>query len=135
MVLAGVLTYTALGYATEALARRSRPRRRHYVVLCSLIVLVAIPLAGNTVVSYLVDNWTSRVDSAAKVWLQDTPDASVTQVEFESRTAHVYVRYTGTLPPVSGLLEQVSEVVPDGVRVVLDTTVRQEIKVGTVGQG
>jgi hypothetical protein len=56
-------------------------------------------------------------------------------VEFESTTAHVYVRYDGTLPPVSGLLDEVSKVVPDGVRVVLDTTVGTEVDVGTVGQG
>ena len=135
MVLAGVLTYTALGYTTESLVERARHRRQHYVVLWSLIILVAIPLAANSVVSYLVDNWTTRVDHAAQVWLKDTPDATVTKVEFESTTAHVYVRYTGTLPPVSGLLDEVSGVVPDGVRVVLDTTVGKEIQVGTVGQG
>lgn len=135
MVLAGVLTFTALGYATEALEQRARPRRRHYVVLWSLILLVAIPLAANTVVSYLVDYWTTKVDQAAQVWLQDTPGATVTKVEFESTTAHVYVRYNGTLPPVSGLLDQMSGEVPDGIKVVLDTSVGTEVKVGTVGQG
>jgi uncharacterized hydrophobic protein (TIGR00271 family) len=135
MALAGLLTFTALGYATEALVQEARPRRQSYVVLWSLIVLVAIPLAANSVVSYLVDYWSTRVDQAAQVWLQDTPGATVTKVQFESTTAHVYVRYNGTLPPVSGLLEQVSGVVPDGVKVVLDTSVGSEVEVGTVGQG
>jgi uncharacterized hydrophobic protein (TIGR00271 family) len=135
MVLAGVLTFTALGYATEALEQQARPRRHHYVVLWSLILLVAIPLAANTAVSYLVDYWTTRVDHAAKVWLQDTPGATVTKVEFDSTTAHVYVRYKGSLPPVSGLLDQVSGEVPDGIKVVLDTSVGTQVDVGTVGQG
>lgn len=134
MVLAGVLTYTALGYATEALVRLGRPRRKHYLVLSALIALVAIPLATNTIVSYVVDYWTTQVDHAAQTWLEDTPDATVTKVKFQSTTAHVYVRYQGTLPPVSGLLDEVGKVVPDGVQVVLDTSVGKELKVGTVGQ-
>jgi uncharacterized hydrophobic protein (TIGR00271 family) len=135
LVLAGVLTYTALGYTTEALGRRTRPRRQQYVVLWTLIVLVAVPLAANTVVNYLVDDWTGRVDHAAVVWLKDTPDATVTKVDFQSTTAYVHVRYDGTLPPVSGLLAEVSKVLPDGMHVVLDTTVGNAIDVGTVGSG
>jgi uncharacterized hydrophobic protein (TIGR00271 family) len=135
LVLAGVLTFTALGYTTEAMVRRSRPSRQHYVVLWSLIVLVTVPLAANTAVTYLVDYWTTRVDHAAQVWLQDSPDASVTKVDFESTTVHVHVRYEGTLPPVSDLLDEVEQVLPDGMRVVLDTSVGNEIVVGTVGAG
>lgn len=133
MVLAGVLTYTTLGYATEAHA--ARPRRQQYVVLWTLIVLVAVPLAVNTIVAYLADYWSGRITDAAQVWLQDTPGASVTKVDFASNTAYVHVLYEGTLPPVSGLLDQVGKVVPDGIHVVLDTTRGNEIPVGTVGQG
>ncbi len=64
MVLAGVLTFTALGYAGEALV--ARPRRQQYAVLWTLIVLVAIPLGANTVVSYLADYWSNRIDQAAR---------------------------------------------------------------------
>ncbi len=133
LVLAGVLTFTALGYTTEALERRVRPRRQQYVVLWTLIVMVAVPLAANTAVTFVVDDWTSRVDDAAQMWLKDSPDAEVTSVHFQSTTAHVHVRYEGTLPPVSGLLDEVAKVVPDGIHVVLDTTVGKEIDVGTVG--
>jgi uncharacterized hydrophobic protein (TIGR00271 family) len=133
MVLAGVLTYTTLGYATEAHA--ARPRRQQYVVLWTLIVLVAVPLAVNTIVAYLADYWSGRITDAAQVWLQDTPGASVTKVDFASNTAYVHVLYEGTLPPVAGLLDQVGKVVPDGIHVVLDTTLGNEIPVGTVGQG
>jgi predicted PurR-regulated permease PerM len=133
LVLAGVLTFTALGYTTEALAHRARPRRQQYVVLGALIVLVVVPLAANTALSYLVGYWTTRVDDAATTWLKDSPDASVTSVDFESTTVHVHVRYEGALPPVSGLLDQVSQVLPDGMHVVLDTSVGNEIDVGTVG--
>ncbi len=46
----------------------------------------------------------------------------------------MHVLYEGTLPPVSDLLDEVGKVVPDGIRVVLDTSVGNEVRVGIVGQ-
>jgi hypothetical protein len=62
------------------------------------------------------------------------PDASVTSVDVQSRTFYVKVTTTGELPPLPDLLEDLDGQVPNGLRVVVDSRVGQQIDVGIVGQ-
>ena len=66
--------------------------------------------------------------------MRDTPDAEVTGVEFASTTATITVRHTGDLPPFDDLMAELDDVLPDGIRVVVDTTVGRESDLGLVGE-
>jgi hypothetical protein len=133
MVLAGVLTFALLGYATETTAPGDLPPRRHRIMLGVLLLLIALPLAANTVVVYQLDVWQGKVHDAADHWLRDTPGAEVTDVGFAANTATITVRHTGELPPFDDLMAEMDDVLPDGFRVVVDTTVGRESDLGVVG--
>lgn len=134
MVLAGVLTFAMLGYATESMELGDVPPRRHRIVLGVLLVLILLPLAANTVVVYQIDVWQGNVKDATEHWLRDTPDAEVTSVKFSSITATIHVRHTGGLPPFDDLMAELDDVLPDGIQVVVDTTLGRESDLGVVGE-
>ena len=83
---------------------------------------------------YQLNVWQRNVHDVAERWLRDTPDAEVTGVEFASTTARITVRHTGGLPPFDELMAEIDDVLPDGVRVVVDTTVGRESHLGLVGE-
>ena len=132
LVIAGVLTYTVLGYTTEALNARPFARRRPYVVLTVMLVLVALPLAGQSIATYLVSHWTSEVKSTTTTWLSSDPGADVSSVHIDGRTVHIFVRNTRPLPDTQSLMTDLSAVLPNGLQVVLDSTVGQEQALGQV---
>ncbi|KQW53765.1 hypothetical protein ASC77_05785 [Nocardioides sp. Root1257] len=135
LVLAGIAMFTLLGYTDEALVRADRFRGRTYVVLAVVGVLVTIPLAANTVATFVLTRWENDVQDTAETWLADTPDAQVTDVEFHALVAYVYVQHSGELPSYARLLSELGDVLPDGIKVVVDSTVGQEVPIGTVGDG
>jgi len=132
LVIAGVVTFTVLGYTMEALNARPFARRRPYAVLALMLVLVAIPLAGQSLASYLVSSWTGDAGTATRAWLSGDATAQVTQVEIEGRTVHIHVRHTQPLPDTRSLMSALAGVLPHGLRVVLDSTVGQEQELGTI---
>lgn len=130
LVLAGVVTFAALGYAGDDRAGRPLARRSR-LVLGGLLALVAVPLAANTVVAVLISTWSGRIDTVTRAWLEDSPGADVTDVRFVSLTAHVSIRHPGPLPPTGTLLADLEQVLPAGITVVLDTTRGREVELGT----
>ncbi|MFZ2014666.1 MAG: TIGR00341 family protein [Nocardioides sp.] len=132
LVIAGVLTYTVLGYTMEALNARPFARRRPYAVLTLMLVLVAIPLAGQSLGTYLVSRWTSEVRTTTTSWLGGG-GAEVSDVEIDGRTVHIKVRHTQPLPDTQTLMTDLSAVLPHGLTVVLDSTVGAEQNLGQVG--
>jgi uncharacterized hydrophobic protein (TIGR00271 family) len=133
MVLAGMITFTFLGYATEGVPDQVDRPGHHKVVLGVLLLLITLPLAANTVVVYEINVWQGSVRDAAEHWLRDTQDAEITGVEFASTTATITVRHTGDLPPFDELMDDLDDVLPDGIHVVVDTTVGQESHIGVIG--
>jgi uncharacterized hydrophobic protein (TIGR00271 family) len=131
LVLAGILTFAALGYTGEAVERRPTRRRRPYLVLAVLMTLVALPLAANTVVTWALTGWTDDIRTTTEDWLADTADAEVTDVEFVSATAHVHVRHTGELPGLDELKRALDAELPAGLGIVVDTSVGREVDLGT----
>jgi uncharacterized membrane protein len=134
MVLAGVLTFALLGYAAPSVEPGDAPPRRHRIVLGVLLTLIILPLAANTLVVYQLNLWQGNVHEVAEHWLRGTPNAEVTGVEFASTTATITVRHTGDLPPFKDLMAEIGDVLPDGIRVVVDTTVGRESDLGLVGE-
>ena len=135
LILAGIAMFTVLGYTSEAIDRRGGSRRRTHLILGALVVLVVLPLAANTALTYQVSRWEDDVRAATEDWLRDTPESEVTSVDITSTTAHVHIRHTGGLPPFARLLSDLDGVLPNGIKIVLDTSVGREVDVGTTGDG
>jgi uncharacterized hydrophobic protein (TIGR00271 family) len=140
MVLAGTLTFTAYGYATEVATDGASiggvghmRRRRAYTAIAAGLVLVMIPLLANTVATTLIALWTGRVSDAAQAWVGQVPGARVTGVTVESRTAVISIICPGEPPSVSQLMKALDGQVPDGVQIMVDTSVGKQIDAGVVG--
>jgi len=119
MVLAGTLMF-AVAYASDRTAEERSKPRRSYVTIATLMVLVLIPLAGNTASTLLINTWTTRVDAAAEDWLATTPGAQVIDVTFAAQTAVIEVLIPGDVPPTSTLVDSLKGQVPSGVEVIID---------------
>ncbi|MBA2956162.1 DUF389 domain-containing protein [Nocardioides sp. MAH-18] len=129
MVAAGVITFATLNPLSERHARR-----RPGLVIASLAVVIAVPLAANTAAVYAIDRYSSDVRSTAERWLASTPDATVTSVDFNSPTdVQINIRHTGDLPSYSDLLDNLHGVIPDGIAVHVDAAVGSDTKIGEVG--
>jgi uncharacterized hydrophobic protein (TIGR00271 family) len=133
LVLAGTIVYAVLGYGT-VLAGSDTGRRRARITVGLLFFVVVLPLVANTTTTYLISIWTGRVETTAVSWISAVPDASITGVANRSETFYINVETTGDLPPVSELMADLERQIPDGFRVVVNTTVGQKIDAGTVGQ-
>ncbi|MEO8518685.1 MAG: TIGR00341 family protein [Dermatophilaceae bacterium] len=137
MVLAGTLTFTAYGYATDVATEGARGgglrRRRAYTAIAASLVLVLIPLLANTVATTLVALWTQRVSDTAQAWVGRVPGARVTGVTAVSRTAVISILCPGDPPSVSDLMKALDGQVPDGIKIVVDSSVGKQIDAGVVG--
>ena len=134
LVLAGTLVFTSAGYAAEAGQAKQLSRRRAILAIATLLVVVLVPMAANTVGTYLVDLWTERVQSTADQWIAQEPGASIESVTVVSNTIYVEVQTPGGLPPTAELLADLDGQIPNGIPVVVKTTVGQQIDAGVVGQ-
>jgi uncharacterized hydrophobic protein (TIGR00271 family) len=133
LVLAGTLVYTALELQEHAVAPASASRRKAYLTISILLLLVAVPLVANTAATYLMNVWTNRIHSTAEAWVSQVPQASISNVEFVSNTAVVTVRTPGSIPPVSELMGDLEGEIPHGIPVVVTTSLGEQIDAGTVG--
>jgi uncharacterized membrane protein len=133
LVLAGSLVFTVLGYSAEAEEARGRPRRRAYLTISLLLVVVLIPLLTNTVATYLVSVWSGRIQATAQDWVSDVPGASIQSVDNSSTDFVVHVQTPGDLPPVEHLVAALEGRVPDGFQIVVSTSLGEEIEAGQVG--
>ena len=130
MVIAGTLVF-AVTYRSGA-PEPAVGRRTSTLAIATLLVLVLIPLAANTVSVILVSVWTQRVDAAAKQWIAGTPGAEVLGVSVDSRTAVIDVLAPGDLPPTSELLDSLKGKVPSGVRIELSYAAGERTAAGSV---
>ncbi len=133
LVLAGSLVFATLGYAAEAGASREGSRRRAYLTISIMLVVVVIPLVANTAAVYLVAVWSGRIQTAADEWVAEVPGASVDSVTFASPDFLVEVQTPGDLPPVDELVADLDGQVPNGFSIIVRTSVGEEIEAGTVG--
>jgi uncharacterized hydrophobic protein (TIGR00271 family) len=132
LVLAGTLVFTVIAYQDAGSDGGSH--RRTYLSLAILTVVVAVPLLGNTLGALYLSILTSRVETVATTWLQQEPEASVSSVDISGSDLVIEVQTPSTLPPVQSLLADLQGQVPDGIDVVVTTTLGQRIDAGKVGQ-
>ena len=134
LVLAGMLVFTSAGYAAEAGQEKELSRRRASLAIGLLLVVVLVPMAANTVGTYLIDLWTQRVHSTADQWISREPGASIESVTVVSNAFYVNVQTPGDLPPTDELVADLAGQVPNGIPVVVTTVVGRHIDAGVVGK-
>ncbi|HQR25498.1 MAG TPA: DUF389 domain-containing protein [Nocardioides sp.] len=133
LVLSGTLVFAMLGYAEEAIQHSGRPSRRASITVGALLLVVSLPLVGNTLASYALSVWTGRVQSAASEWIDDTPGASITKVEGVATSFYVYVQTPQDLPPVDLLVADLEGSIPDGFEVVVESSRGERLEPRTIG--
>jgi uncharacterized hydrophobic protein (TIGR00271 family) len=131
LVLAGTLVFTAVGFGGRTEPGLSR--RKAYLTIGILLVVVTVPLIANTAATYLISVWTDRVKTVATQWVSQVPGASIDSVDVVSRNVYVRVQTSGEVPPVDDLTRSLGGQVPDGVSVVVTTSLGEEIDAGVVG--
>ncbi|GAB2661776.1 TIGR00341 family protein [Nocardia goodfellowii] len=122
MVITATVVLVATGYAHDA-ARDSARHGRSYAVLAAALLLVAAPMAVNSLTSL----WADRVSGAAAAWLHEVHGAEVTDVTLHSDTATIQVLAPGDLPAVEDLQREVDDIVPWNPRVVIVHTVGSKL--------
>jgi uncharacterized hydrophobic protein (TIGR00271 family) len=133
LVLAGTLVYAAAGYAAESHATEELSRRKSMLAISLLLVVVLIPLLGNSIAVYAVSVWTGRVETTAEQWVSEVPGASVQKVEIASNAVYVHVQTPRDLPPTDRLVTDLQGRIPNGIPVVVTTSLGEQIEAGTVG--
>jgi uncharacterized hydrophobic protein (TIGR00271 family) len=133
LILAGSLLFTTLGYSRDAANVVSGSRRRAYLTISVLLVVVLVPLVTNTVGVYFVNIWGNRVHQAADAWLADTQGASVQGVEYHANTFEVSVQTPVDVPPIEDLVGSLDGQVPNGFSVVVSTSLGEDIEGGVIG--
>lgn len=124
LVVAASLILTLAGYAHDPGSSRTADRRRAYTIVFLLLLVVAVPLAINSTVTYFVNRWGSDIQAAATEWLKDVDGAEVQDVEWRGTSAVVTVTTEdGTVPDGKSLAEDLSDQLPDFVSVEVDAGV------------
>lgn len=133
LVLAGTLVFATLVIDTER-PTAGASRRKAYLTIGLLMTVVAVPLIANSVATYAVTMWVNRTHETATEWVSQEPGATVSNVDFVSNKMTVTIQTPGDTPPVSNLLTELEGKIPNGVPVVVVTSVGQEIEAGVVGE-
>lgn len=133
LVLAGTLVFTSVGYGLGARLEHG-PRRRVFVTIGLLFSIVAIPLALNTAMTYILGMYTERVHWTADEWVSQVDGAFVTEVSVSGGTIEIDIKTPGEIPDTDLLLREVSRQVPAGIPVVIKTSLGDTIEVGESGK-
>ena len=91
LVIAGSMVFTLGGYAHDPGSSRTANRRRAYIVVGVLTVVIALPLAVNSAVSVALARWSTEIRAATATWLADESGARVEDVRWHAFQASVVV--------------------------------------------
>lgn len=130
LVIAGSIVFTLAGYARDPGSSHVANRRRAYTIVTLLLVIIALPLAANSIVSVALARWSVGIQEAATDWLSADEGARVYGVDWSGATATVEITTDdGETPPVEDLRESLATVLPSFVGVVIDVGQGIEITV------
>lgn len=130
LVIAGSIVFTLAGYARDPGSSPVANRRRAYLIVTVLTVIVALPLAANSIVSVALARWSVTIQQTTTDWLGDDPGARVYGVDWTGATATVEVATDdGRTPPIDDLRTALDTAIPSFVGVVLDVGQGVEVTV------
>ena len=133
LVLIGALVFTVIAQDGSLGPRAAVSRRKAYVTLSLLMLVILVPLLANTASAILVAVWTSRVSATAAAWAARQPGTVIQDIEVKLNDVHIKVLSPGQLPDPTDLVKRSEGQVPNGVTIVVDTALGQEIPAGVVG--
>jgi uncharacterized hydrophobic protein (TIGR00271 family) len=121
LVIAGTIVFTMGGYARDPGSSPDANRRRAYTVVTVLAVIIAVPLAANSVASVAIARWSLTIQQSAAHWLADDPGARVYDVEWSGLSATVSITTDdGSVPPIEELRDRLATAIPSYVGVTVD---------------
>jgi len=121
LVIAGSIVFTMGGYAREPGSSPIANRRRAYIIVTLLAIVVALPLAANSALSIALAKWSVAIQETAVTWLDGQDGARVYDVGWSGLTATLDVTTDdGSVPPIEDYREALATVVPSYVGVVID---------------
>lgn len=121
LVIAGSIVFTMAGYARDPASSPVANRRRAYLVVTVLAIIIAVPLAANSIVSIALARWSVTLQTVATDWLRGEDGARVYDVEWSGLIATLdLTTEDGTVPPLDDLQRALSTAIPSFVGVVLD---------------
>ena len=121
LVIAGSIVFTLGGYARDPSSSPSANRRRAYTVVGVLALIVALPLAANSIVSIAIARWTVTLQETATDWLHEQEGSRVYDVEWSGLQATIDVTTDdGTVPPIAELQQALHGAIPNYVGVIVD---------------
>ncbi|GAA4353034.1 TIGR00341 family protein [Microbacterium rhizosphaerae] len=130
LIIAGSIVFTLAGYARDPGSSPVANRRRAYVIVGVLAVIITIPLAANSIVSVALARWSVSIQDATATWLSSEQGARVYGVEWSGRTATVEITTSdGSTPPIAELQKSIAAAVPSFVGVVVDVGQGQEVTI------
>jgi uncharacterized hydrophobic protein (TIGR00271 family) len=130
LVIAGSIVFTLAGFARDPGSSPVANRRRAYVIVSVLAVVIALPLAVNSAISVALARWSVAIQQATTDWLESDAGARVYGVQWSGATATVTVTTDdGETPAIEDLQESVAAIVPSFVGVVVDAGQGVEITV------
>ncbi len=121
LVIAGSIVFTMGGYAREPGSSPSANRRRAYTVVGVLALIIAIPLAANTVATVVIARWSVDIQNSTKDWLSSESGAQLYGVTWSGLQATVDVTTTdGSVPDIDTLQTSLASTIPSFVGVTID---------------
>ena len=121
LVIAGSIVFTMGGYARDPGSSPIANRRRAYIIVTVLAIVVALPLAANSALSIALAKWSVAIQETAVTWLDEQDGARVYDVEWSGLTATLDVTTDdGSVPPIEDYRQALATAVPSYVGVVVD---------------
>lgn len=130
LIIAGSVVFTLAGYAREPSSLPTARRRRAYVIVGIAAVIVVIPLAFNTIVSFALTSWGLTIRNASQEWISVDPTASISDIHWVGLNATIdVVTDDGEIPGTDDLASALDKL-PDfvGVSVRVQTEAEYAIR-------
>jgi uncharacterized hydrophobic protein (TIGR00271 family) len=129
LVIAGSIVFTLAGYSRDPTSSPTANRRRAYIVVTELSLVVALPLAFNTLVSITLARWSVDIRAAAAEWLDGSQGSKVDDVRWHGFEAKIDVTDSdGVVPDTAPLADSLAGL-PPFVTVVVDVGLGYETPV------
>lgn len=131
LVIAGSIVFTMAGYARDPGSSPTANRRRAYAIVATLSLIIAIPLAANSIASVAVARWSVEIQNTTTDWLAGDTDAHIHgAVQWSGLTATISLTTPdGSTPPLDELQEEMAKTIPSYVGVVVDVGQGTELTV------
>jgi len=133
LVLVGSLVFTLIAQSDALEGQPKGSKRKSYLTISILMLLILGPLLANTATTILVTVWTARAGTTATEWAEQAPGTVVRDVGVSGTRVVVEVLSPSELPDPMDLVRRLDGQLPDGMSIVIDSSTGQQIEAGVIG--